>query len=225
MDGSGERSQALGGPPPQRPRYRGVIHRWGAACSIVLFIALSLMAYGPGSRLVVAIYGCCVTAMLTVSAVYHSGRLSPTATRRLKRVDHATILFAIAGTYTAVIALAMEGRTRVVMLVVVWVAAMIGIAIRMLWLDAPYPLVAVVYVVVGWIALVDIGALTRALSDGQMALVVVGGLLYTAGGVVYGARRPDPWPAVFGYHEVFHALVVGGALAHYVAVLAIVRAG
>ncbi len=225
MDGPGEHSQALCDPPPQRPRFRGVIHRWGAVGFILLFIALSFVAYRPGSRLVVAIYGCCVTAMLTASAVYHSGRLSPTATRRLKRVDHATILFAIAGTYTAVIALAMEGRTRVVMLVVVWVASLIGIAIRMIWLYAPYPLVAVVYVVVGWIALVDIGALARALSDGQMALVVVGGLLYTAGGIVYGARRPDPWPTVFGYHEVFHALVVVGALAHYLAVLAIVRAG
>jgi len=179
-----------------RPRFRGVIHRWGAVGFTVLFIALSVVAYGPGSRLVVTIYGACVTAMLTVSAVYHSGRLSPTARRRLKRVDHATILFAIAGTYTAVIALALEGTTRVVMLVVVWVAALIGIAVRMLWLYAPYPVVAVVYVVVGWIALVDIGALARALSGGQMALVVVGGLLYTAGAIVYGARKPDPWPAV-----------------------------
>ena len=108
---------------------------------------------------------------------------------------------------------------------VVWVAALIGIAIRMLWLHAPYTIVAVVYVVVGWIALVDVGALVRALSGGQLALVVAGGLLYTAGGVVYGARRPDPWPATFGYHEVFHTLVVAGALAHYMAVLAIVRAG
>jgi len=202
-----------------------VIHRWGAGAFILLFIVLSLVAYDRGSRLVVVIYGCCVTAMLTVSAVYHSGRLSPKATRLLKRIDHGTILFAIAGTYTAIIALALEGTSRVVLLTVVWVAALIGIAIRMLWLDAPYPLVAVVYVVVGWIALVDIGALLRALSGGQMALVMTGGLLYTAGGVVYGAHRPDPWPAVFGYHEVFHTLVVGGALAHYLAVLAIVRAG
>lgn len=210
---------------PLRPRFRGVIHRWGAGAFILLFIVLSLVAYDRGSRLVVVIYGCCVTAMLTVSAVYHSGRLSPKATRLLKRIDHGTILFAIAGTYTAIIALALEGTSRVVLLTVVWVAALIGIAIRMLWLDAPYPLVAVVYVVVGWIALVDIGALLRALSGGQMALVMTGGLLYTAGGVVYGAHRPDPWPAVFGYHEVFHTLVVGGALAHYLAVLAIVRAG
>ncbi len=176
-----------------------------------------------GSRVVVAVYGCCVTAMLGVSAVYHSGRLSLRAVRRLKRMDHATILLAIAGTYTAVIALGLDGTTRSVLLVVVWAAALIGIAIRMLWLDAPYPHVAVVYLVVGWVALIDIEAFLRALSGGQMALVVVGGLLYTAGAIVYAVRRPDPLPAVFGYHEVFHALVVGGALAHYLAVLAIVR--
>ncbi len=207
-----------------RPRFRGVLHRWAAVASVMLFIGLSVAANDMGSRLVVALYGCCVTAMLGVSAVYHSGRLSPTAVRVLKRLDHATILLAIAGTYTAVIALALEDTTRAVLLVMVWAAALIGIAIRMLWLDAPYPLVAVVYLVVGWIGLVDIEAFLRALSDGQMALVVLGGLLYTAGAIVYAARRPDPVPAVFGYHEVFHALVVGGAVAHYLAVLAIVGA-
>ncbi|MDQ3575094.1 MAG: hemolysin III family protein [Actinomycetota bacterium] len=201
-----------------------MLHRWAAVASVMLFIGLSVAANDMGSRLVVALYGCCVTAMLGVSAVYHSGRLSPTAVRVLKRLDHATILLAIAGTYTAVIALALEDTTRAVLLVMVWAAALIGIAIRMLWLDAPYPLVAVVYLVVGWIGLVDIEAFLRALSDGQMALVVLGGLLYTAGAIVYAARRPDPVPAVFGYHEVFHALVVGGAVAHYLAVLAIVGA-
>jgi len=208
-----------------RPRFRGVLHRWCALASVLLFVWLSVAAYDPGSRLVVAVYGCCVTAMLGVSAVYHSGRLSPAATRRVKRLDHATILLAIAGTYTAIIALALDGTTRVVLLAVVWTAAVIGIAVRMLWLDAPYPLVAAVYLVVGWIALVDLRAFLRALSAGQMALVVAGGLFYTVGGVIYAVRRPDPWPAVFGYHEVFHTLVVGGALAHYLAVLAIVRAG
>lgn len=208
-----------------RPRFRGVLHRWAAVGFVVLFIGLALAAHDPGSRAVVAVYGCCVTAMLAVSAVYHSGRLSPTATRRVKRVDHATILLAIAGTYTAVTALALEGTTRVVLLAVVWTAAFIGIAIRMLWLDAPYPLVAVVYLVVGWLVLVDLPAYLRALTDGQIALVFVGGLLYSAGGIVYATHRPNPWPAVFGYHEVFHTLVVGGAIAHYFAVLAIVRAG
>jgi hemolysin III len=190
----------------------------------ILFAALVAVAPDPAARASVAIYGVCVTAMLTISATYHSGRLGPAATRRLKRADHATILLAIAGTYTAVTALALDGAERVVMLVVVWSAAVVGIAIRMLWLDAPYPLVAAVYLVVGWLALVDLPGYARALSAGQIAWVVLGGVLYTIGGVVYALHRPNPWPATFGYHEVFHALVVAGAAAHLAAVWAIVLA-
>jgi hemolysin III len=109
-------------------------------------------------------------------------------------------------------------------LTLVWVCAFLGIAIRMLWLDAPYPLVAVVYVAVGWIALVDLQAFLDALSGVETALVVVGGLLYTAGGVVYALHRPNPWPATFGYHEVFHALVAAAAACHVGAVLSLLLA-
>jgi hemolysin III len=142
--------------------------------------------------------------------------------RVLKRIDHSTILLAIGGSYTAVTALALTGTTRTVMLVVVWVATAIGITIRMSWLDAPYPVVATVYLVVGWIALVDLPAYVSALTGVQLALIVIGGLSYTAGGVVYAVHKPNPRPAVFGYHEVFHALVVAGVVAHYLAVLSLV---
>jgi hemolysin III len=181
-----------------------------------------VLADEGGDRIAVAVYGLCVTAMLGVSAVYHSGRLGPVASRWFKRLDHSTILLAIAGSYTAITQLSLEGSTRTRLLVVVWVAAVIGITIRMAWLDAPYPLVAVVYLVVGWIALVDLPAYVDALSGLELAFVVGGGLLYTAGGVVYALHRPNPWPATFGYHEVFHALVVAGAAAHYLAVLSLV---
>jgi hemolysin III len=181
-----------------------------------------VLADEGGDRIAVAVYGLCVTAMLGVSAVYHSGRLGPVASRWFKRLDHSTILLAIAGSYTPITELSLEGSIRTRLLVVVWVAAVIGITIRMAWLDAPYPLVAVVYLVVGWIALVDLPSYVDALSGLELALVVGGGLLYTAGGVVYALHRPNPWPATFGYHEVFHALVVAGAAAHYLAVLSLV---
>jgi hemolysin III len=187
-----------------------------------LFIWLVVVADEGGDRIAVAVYGLCVTAMLGVSAVYHSGRLGPVASRWFKRLDHSTILLAIAGSYTAITQLSLDGSTRTRLLVVVWVAAVIGITIRMAWLDAPYPLVAVVYLVVGWIALVDLPSYVDALSGLELAFVVGGGLLYTAGGVVYALHRPNPWPATFGYHEVFHALVVAGAAAHYLAVLSLV---
>jgi hemolysin III len=207
-----------------RPSLRGVVHRWAAIVFAILFVALVAIAPDGAARAAVAIYGVCVTAMLAISATYHSGRIGPVGTRRLKRADHATILLAIAGTYTAVTALALDGTERVVMLVVVWAAAVIGIAVRMLWLDAPYPVVAAVYLAVGWLALVDLPGYMRTLSGGQEALIVLGGLLYTAGGVIYALHRPNPWPATFGYHEVFHTLVVAGAAAHLAAVWAIVAA-
>jgi hemolysin III len=205
----------------ERPRLRGVIHRWAAPTGIVLFTVLAIRAPTAGARLGVVVYGVCVTAMLGVSAIYHSGRLSPRAVARLKRVDHSTILLAIAGSYTAIITLALDGSTQRTLLVATWTAAIAGVLIRMFWLHAPYPVVATVYVVVGWMALVDVPAYTRALTNGELTLVVIGGLLYTAGAVVYALHKPNPWPATFGYHEIFHALVVLAALAHYVAVFSL----
>ena len=204
-----------------RPRLRGVIHRWSVPVAVVLFAVLAFRVTGAGNVAAVLVYGACVTAMLAVSAVYHSGRLSPSAVAKLKRIDHSTILLAIAGSYTAVITLALTGTTQTVLLVVTWVAAAIGISIRLFWLHAPYPVVATVYVVVGWMALIDLPAYLDALTGGELTLVVIGGLLYTAGAVVYALHKPNPWPSTFGYHEVFHALVVLAALAQYLAVFSL----
>jgi hemolysin III len=204
-----------------RPRLRGVIHRWATPTFVVLFAILAARVSTAGDRAGVIVYGICVTAMLGVSALYHSGRLSPLAVSRLKRVDHSTILLAIAGSYTAIITLGLHGRTRTVLLIVTWLAALIGVLIRMFWLHAPYPVVATVYVVVGWLALVDLPAYLHALTGGQLALIVIGGVLYTVGAVIYALHKPNPWPATFGYHEIFHALVVLAAAAHYAAVFSL----
>lgn len=139
----------------------------------------------------------------------------------MKRVDHSTILLAIGGSYTGLTGLALTGSERTTVLVLVWTAAVIGIGIRMFWLDAPYPLVAVVYVAVGWIALVEFGAYVNALSAAEMALLVLGGVVYTIGGVVYALHRPDPWPRTFGYHELFHSLVTLAAAFHVIAVVSL----
>jgi hemolysin III len=205
-----------------RPRWRGLIHRYAAALAVPAFLILVILAPTAGDRLAVAIYGAGVTTMLTVSAIYHSGRLSPAGLQVLKRLDHSTILLAIGGSYTAVTALSLTGTARTVMLAIVWTATIVGIVIRMSWLNAPYPVVAIVYLVVGWIALVDLPAYVAALSTYQLTMIVVGGLFYTVGGVVYAVHKPNPIPEVFGYHEVFHALVVAGAVSHYVAVLSLV---
>jgi hemolysin III len=207
-----------------RPRLRGVIHRYAAVAFGAVFVVLVAVAGDAAARGWTAAYGACVVAMLAVSAIYHSAGLSPAAAGGLKRADHATILLAIAGSYTGIAGLALEGSSRTTVLAAVWVAATCGIAIRMLWLHAPYPLVAVVYIAVGWIALIDLGAFLGALSDLEATLVVVGGVLYTVGGVVYALHRPNPWPATFGYHEVFHALVVGAAACHVATVASLLAA-
>jgi hemolysin III len=207
-----------------RPRWRGLIHRGAAILAVPAFVVLLVLAPTAADKVAIAVYGFGVTTMLGVSAVYHSGRLSPGAVQVFKRIDHSTILLAIGGSYTAVTVLSLTGTEQTVMLVVVWVATAVGIIIRMSWLDAPYPVVATVYLVVGWIALVDIPGYVAAMTGFQLSMIVVGGLLYTGGGVVYAVHKPNPVPEVFGYHEVFHALVVTGASAHYIAVLSLVLA-
>lgn len=206
-----------------RPRLRGTFHRVTAPIAAVAFLFLAVSTAHRRDLLAVLIYGVCVTAMLAVSGIYHHSRVPPRARRVLKRVDHATILLAIAGSYTAVTTIALTGTARAAMLAIVWVLAALGIAIRMLWLDAPRPLTTAVYVLVGWSIAGNLPAYLRALDSGEFLLLAAGGLAYSIGGVVYARRRPDPWPATFGFHEVFHTLVVIGVACHYSAVLLMLR--
>jgi len=206
-----------------RPRWRGLIHRAAVPSFAIVFTRLAIETPSSrGNRLAVIVYAIGVLAMFTVSAVYHSGRMSPAVTRALKRMDHGTILLAIAGTYTAVTALAVHGPRRGQLLIGIWVAASIGIAIRMLWLDGPRFVAAIVYIVVGWFALFDLPSYLAGTTNAQMAWIIGGGLLYTAGAAIYAAKKPNPSPTVFGFHEVFHALTVAAATAHFVAVALLV---
>ena len=203
---------------PVRPRWRGVIHRWAAILLAPVFVVLVLAAPDTASTAAVAVHGAGVVGMLAVSATYHSGRLSPATTRVFKRIDHGMILLAIAGTYTAVTVLALDGADQTKMLWVVGIGAVVGVAIRMAWIDAPYPLTAAVYLVVGWSAVIELPAYAAGTTSTELALIVAGGLIYTVAGVVYALHRPVLSPAVFGYHELFHALVVAGVLCHLTAV-------
>lgn len=207
-----------------RPRWRGVLHRLAVPAFLVAFTSLAVETPSRnGNRFAVIVYGFGVLSMFAVSAVYHSGRMSAPATRALKRVDHGTILLAIAGTYTAVTALGVQGSRRTQLLIGIWVAATIGIAVQMLWLDAPRALSAAVYIVVGWFAIFDLPAYLKGTTTAQFTWIVLGGLLYTVGAGVYAAKKPNPSPRVFGFHEVFHALTVAGAAAHLVAVALLAR--
>ena len=207
---------------PARPTLRGTFHRAAVPVALVLTAVLAGRTDTGGQLAAVLVYGASVTAMLAVSGTYHHRRLSHRPRRLLRRLDHSMILVAIAGTYTAVIVLALDGATRVVLLVVAWGLAVAGTAIRMVWLDAPIGLVAVVYVVAGWQVVLDLPAYVDALTAAEIVLLAAGGAAYSIGALVYARRRPDPWPTVYGHHEVFHTLVVVGALCHWVTVLLLV---
>jgi hemolysin III len=215
-------ASAGGGTPPFKPRLRGVSHEAAAFVFPLLGLAAILAAPTAGDRIAVAVYAVGVTAMYATSACYHRGHWTVAAKRRMRRLDHSMILVAIASTYTPVAAIGLSSTAAWVLLSVVWGLALAGAVVRNLWLEAPRWVTAAVYIAVGWTALAVLPTLWTRLGVVIFVLLMVGGLLYSTGAVVYGLHRPDPWPAVFGYHEVFHALVVGAGLVFYAAVLGVV---
>jgi hemolysin III len=212
-------------PSQVRPRLRGTFHAVAAVVSVPAAVVLLLRAGTAGQRGAVAVYSVAITAMLGVSAVYHSGRLPESVLPKVRRLDHSTILLATAGTYTGITWLAVGGTARWVLVGVAWTAAVAGVVVRMAWMQAPHALIAALYVMVGWIALFDLPAYARGLDDTQLLLVVLGGVSYSVGGLVYGLHRPNPWPRWVGYHEVFHAFVIGGVALHWCAVFSLLRHG
>ncbi len=203
-----------------RPTWRGLLHRGAVPVFAVGFAWLaSQTTTDDGNRLAVIVYGLGVLAMFGVSAAYHASAATPSRLADvLQRLDHGTILLAIAGTYTAVTALSVEVPRRGQLLLAMWVLATIGIVVQVLIVNAPRWVGAVGYLVVGWFAVFDLPSYLRGTTSAEFAWIVGGGLLYTAGALVYARKRPDPNPSVFGYHEVFHAFTVLAAAAHFVAV-------
>jgi hemolysin III len=202
----------------RRPRLRGVLHQYAFFVSVVLGLLLVLGAQGGVERVSVFVFAASVAAMLGVSALYHRVVWPPGPRRWMRRLDHAAIFLLIAGTYTPFGLVALDGAWRVVVLAIVWSGALAAIVLKVAWIDAPRWVAALVAVCLGWVGVVAVPEIHGAIGFPPLALVAVGGLLYTAGGVIYALRRPDPLPSVFGYHELFHALVVAAAGFQYVAV-------
>jgi len=197
-----------------KPLLRGWFHEIGAFTMLVVGPLVGLEANGARSELCAAVACFSVTAMLTTSALYHRVAWSPKARRRMRRADHSMIFVCIAGCYTAVAGLSLPSTDAWIVLGLVWGASVAGIVMRFAWLDAPKWAVALPYVAAGWIAVGAMPEFFHYLGVLGFALLMAGGLLYTLGAVVYARRRPDPWPAVFGYHEIFHACVVLAAAFH-----------
>jgi hemolysin III len=199
-----------------RPRLRGVSHQWAFYFSLVAGLALVIAAPGGRATLASAIYAVSVAALFGTSALYHRVTWPSISARRwMRRLDHSMIFLLIAGTYTPFALLVLDGTLAVVILSVVWAGALGGIVLKLVWIDAPKPLVALLYVLLGWVAVAAFPDLLDGLGLTSMVLVAAGGLLYTAGAVVYTLGRPDPVPTVFGYHEIFHALVIAAAALQY----------
>jgi hemolysin III len=212
--------------PVPRPRFRGVSHQWAFFCSLVTGSALVVAAPAGRPTLASAIYAASVAALFGTSALYHRVTWSTASARRwMRRLDHSMIFLLIAGTYTPFALLVLEGTLATVILIVVWAGALGGIVLKLVWIDAPKSVVALLYVALGWVAVAAFPDLIDGLGVTSTVLVVAGGLLYTAGAAVYAFRRPDPVPAVFGYHEIFHALVIAAAALQYAVVVFVVMQG
>jgi len=194
--------------------------------SLVVGTLLIVGADGPRRHVAAAVFAGSVAVCFGASALYHRVTWTPRMRRRMRRVDHAGVYTLIAGTYTAVCLLALDGAWRWSVLAIVWAGAGVAIVLKFVWVDAPKWLAAAIGIALGWVGVAALPELVSRLSPAAVALLLVGGLAYTVGAVVYARQWPNPVPHVFGYHEVFHALTIVAVACQYVAIaFFVVRAG
>ncbi len=206
----------------ERPRLRGVFHQYAFFVAVVAGAVLVVLADSLRERVAMWVYAAALAAMFGVSALYHRVTWrSPQVRKWMRRLDHSTILLLIAGTYTPFAVLTFDGARADAILVVVWCGAAAGLLLNLLWVDAPTWLTAIVFISLGW---VGVAALPELVDVGiaPAVLVFAGGGLYTLGALAYALKRPNPRPAVFGYHEIFHLLVIAAAATHFVAIAAFI---
>jgi hemolysin III len=210
-------------PTRTKPLLRGVSHELAAGVALAGLVALVWIAPGPRARTAALVYGMSLVALFSVSALYHRPVWGARALLWMRRLDHSAIFLLIAGTFTPLCLLLGDARAHT-MLAVVWAGAGVGILRALLWPKAPRALATALYLLLGWAAVPLVPAMYRELGLGPLALLAAGGLLYSVGAVIYATRRPDPFPRVFGYHEIFHALVIAAAGLHYAVAAGAVRA-
>ena len=200
---------------PVKPRLRGVFHQYAFFVSIAAGAALIAAASSGRARLAAGVYALALSALLGTSALYHRVNWRPAARRWMRRLDHSMIFVLIAGTYTPVALLALHGTLARVVLIVLWAGAAGGVIFKLAWIDAPKWLLAATYVALGLVCAAVFGELPAAIGWLAVSGLIAGGALYIVGAVVYASGRPNPWPKVFGYHEIFHVLVIAAASLHY----------
>jgi hemolysin III len=205
-----------------KPRLRGVLHQWAFVASLAAGGALVVEAAGARARVAAAIFAATVAAMFGASALYHRVTWQPRPRRWLRRLDHAMIYSLIAGTYTPFGLLALSGAWRLTILAIVWTGALVAIVLKFVWVDAPKWLSAAIALGLGWVGVVAFPKIIGEVGWTSASLLFAGGILYSIGAIVYLLRRPDPLPNTFGYHEVFHAFVIGAVMLQYGGVALIV---
>jgi hemolysin III len=209
-----------------KPKLRGWMHLATAPLALAGGIVLVILSPDATTRWGSALFSASALVLFTVSAIYHTGSWSSRARTLLRRFDHANIFVLIAGSYTPLTLILLEGTQRTVLLTTIWASALLGVLFRVFWTDAPRWLHTPIYIAMGWVAVFFLpdfaqGAYERLGGDigtAVIALVAAGGALYTLGGVVYGFQRPNPWPRWFGFHEVFHTFTILAFVTHYVGI-------
>nr|WP_201471548.1 hemolysin III family protein [Microbacterium hydrocarbonoxydans] len=203
-----------------KPTWRGWLHAATFPVAIVAGIVLIAVAQGGAAKWAAAVFMATSLLLFGNSALYHRIDWSPKVKMILKRIDHANILLLIAGTYTPLAVLALPPEKGSLLLVFVWSGALLGILFRVFWINAPRWLYVALYLLLGWAAVMYLADLFVANAT-MMALVIIGGLLYTGGAVIYALKKPNPWPGHFGFHEIFHLCTVLAFLCHWTACLLI----
>ncbi|MEA2482253.1 MAG: hemolysin [Thermoleophilaceae bacterium] len=204
------------------PRLRGLLHAYAFWFALAAAVALILVAPDTRARVSAVIYGIGLCALFGASATYHRWRGHPRWKPVLRRIDHSTIFIFIAASYTPIALLVLNDPLRIIVLASVWIGALAGVAMSIAWIDAPRTLVALCYIAVGWVALVAMPQLFSHRGIGMPLLLLIGGILYSLGAAAYATKRPNPWPRTFGFHEVFHSLVIAAAAVHFVAIAGVI---
>jgi hemolysin III len=207
-----------------KPKLRGVLHQWAACAAAGAGAVLVASAESLRVAAAVGVFVASLIVLFAVSAVYHRVDWSAAARERMRRMDHASIFVLIAGTYTPVAVLALPPEAGHSLLLAAWGAALLGILQSLFWIRAPKAVSAVLAVAVGWTIIPYLGTARASLSPTEFALIAAGGIAYTIGAIAYALKRPNPWPGVLAYHEVFHALTIVGATLHFAAVVHLARA-
>jgi hemolysin III len=204
------------------PRLRGLLHAWAFWFALAAAGILIIVAYDGRARIAAVIYGVGLCALFGASATYHRWRGNPRWKPVLRRIDHSTIFVFIAASYTPIALLVLHGPLSTIVLISVWAGALAGVVMSVAWIDAPRVLTALCYIAVGWVALVAMPQLFDNRGVTVPVLLLIGGLLYSLGAAAYATKRPNPWPRTFGFHEVFHSLVIAAALVHFIAIAGVI---